>query len=332
MAKVRLLADENIALLSHYFSEVATIETFAKGKLTASQLHWAEALLVRSTCQVSKSLLAGSTVRFVGSAVTGLEHLDTAGLAALGITLYAAQGCNALAVLAYVQQVVDLLIAQQRLPKQGVAAVIGAGRIGQLVTKDLQKRGFRVLTCDPLRQQEASFVHTPLADIAGVDLITVHTPLTSIAPYATSNMLTPAFLLQQKRGCVLLNAGRGEVLAQSCLEQSWPLTLCLDVWPAEPDLKPAWLEQVWLATPHIAGHTPLGLGQGTDWVYRAFCTFFQLPLTKTLPLAWQANRHSDLAQLSTHFKQQLQLAENKAQCFQQLRKSYGQQLISSVCQ
>ena len=62
----------------------------------------ADVLLVRSVTQVDETLLAGSAVRFVGTATAGVDHLDVAALARLDIPWASAPGSNATAVVEYV--------------------------------------------------------------------------------------------------------------------------------------------------------------------------------------------------------------------------------------
>ena len=52
--------------------------------VTPAIIEKADGLLVRSVTQVDEALLAGSAVRFVGTATAGIDHLDVAALARLG--------------------------------------------------------------------------------------------------------------------------------------------------------------------------------------------------------------------------------------------------------
>ena len=58
-------------------------------------------------------------------------------------------------------------------------------------------------------------------------------------------------------GTLLLNAGRGAVIDNRALLESLTergdLLVALDVWETEPSIDRALLEQVAIATPHIAG-------------------------------------------------------------------------------
>ena len=62
----------------------------------------ADILLVRSITPVNESLLAGSSVQFVGTATAGVDHFDIEAIERLGISWSAAPGSNAVSVVEYV--------------------------------------------------------------------------------------------------------------------------------------------------------------------------------------------------------------------------------------
>ena len=63
-------------------------------------------------------------------------------------------------------------------------------------------------------------------------------------------------------GTLLLNAGRGAVIDNHALAESLALRgdllVALDVWETEPTIDRTLLDQVAIATPHIAGHSVEG--------------------------------------------------------------------------
>jgi phosphoglycerate dehydrogenase-like enzyme len=97
----------------------------------------------------------------------------------------------------------------------------------------------------------------PLADVlASADVLSVHVPATP----ETRRMVDRGFLRRMKRGAILVNVGRGEVLDEDAVYEA--LTdgtlggAGLDVRAAEPPT-PGRLEQLGnvVLTPHIAGLT-----------------------------------------------------------------------------
>ena len=130
---MHIIADANMPGLEP-FEAFATVERVDGRTLTREQLGEAEILLVRSVTRVDATLLAGSRVRFVGSATIGTDHVDLAYLAQAGITFAHAPGCNARAVAEYVLQSVLLLCAAQgRCPRETRVAVVGLGNVGRHV-------------------------------------------------------------------------------------------------------------------------------------------------------------------------------------------------------
>jgi erythronate-4-phosphate dehydrogenase len=289
---MKILADQAIPLLDYYFAEQGSIQTFSAGELQPESLKHADILLVRSTTRIDAKLLSNANkLQFIGSCVTGVDHLDETYLRQQQIAYYAAQGCNAQSVVEYVLSVIAALQLDGKLPKQGRAAVIGVGRVGQRVANLLRAIGYTVQTCDPLRITESGFTHTPLAEISDVDLICAHTPLTEQGELATHNMLARAFFQKQKPGCVLLNAGRGEVINEpDLLQYGSHLVCCLDVFANEPKLNKALVQMAYIATPHIAGHAAEAKIRGTDMVYQAAAQQFGWA-AKAMPtrtIEWQA--------------------------------------------
>lgn len=249
--------------------------------LSAADLGAARWLLVRSVTRVDQALLAGSAVRFVGTATIGTDHLDKDWLDAAGIAHAAAPGCNARAV---AEWVVASLVRQAA--GQGVAlagrhlGIVGYGQVGRQVAALSQALGLRVSACDPLlpvaEQAAAAARGIPLTTLDAllpeVDMLTLHTPLTRSGPHPTLSLLDRTRLAKLRPDAWLLNAGRGEVIDNPALVD-W-LTAgrgvaLLDVWANEPQPLPALLAAVRQASPHIAGHSLEGKWRGTWQVFAA---------------------------------------------------------------
>jgi len=97
--------------------------------------------------------------------------------------------------------------------------------------------------------------------------------LQQVQPWPSYHLLSLAQLQQLAEGAVLINAGRGELLANEVLlalaQQRPDLTLVLDVWEGEPRPDPALLEVVRFGTAHIAGYSADGKLRATAMLYRA---------------------------------------------------------------
>ncbi|MFB0525480.1 MAG: erythronate-4-phosphate dehydrogenase, partial [Phycisphaerae bacterium] len=92
---MKIVADENIPFVAECFSSIGEVELFEARKITPSVVADADALLVRSITRVDLSLLAGSKVRFVGTATIGLDHVDVDLLREKNIGFASAPGSNA---------------------------------------------------------------------------------------------------------------------------------------------------------------------------------------------------------------------------------------------
>lgn len=317
-----IVADKQIPLLQYFFDDVADVEAIAASEFCPQAVAEADIVLVRSTVKVNEALFTKHRPRFIGSCVSGQDHLDQSWLQSAGIAYYCATGCNAVAVQAYVNQVISILHSQSILPKTGQAAVIGVGHVGSLVAHSLNQLGYQVRLCDPIRvQQQADFQHQEIDQLLDSDLICLHTPLTKIGPYPTYQLFNADRVSRLKPGAVLLNAGRGAVIAPDALMRS-DIHYCLDVWPTEPEVVPQWLENSALATPHIAGHTILGKCQGTAMVYQALAEQFGWP-KKPLPQHYHDNQHRDLLQYDQQFRRAIDNSYGStAQVFKQMRMQY----------
>src|SRR5690349_20196965 len=95
MGALRIVADRNIPWVAEACAHLGAVVTLPAPAIDAAAVRDADILLVRSTVRVGEALLAGSRVRFVGTATSGVDHVDQAWLAARGIRFAAARGSNA---------------------------------------------------------------------------------------------------------------------------------------------------------------------------------------------------------------------------------------------
>jgi len=275
---MHIIADANMPGLEP-FEAFATVERVDGRTLTREQLGEAEVLLVRSVTRVDATLLAGSQVRFVGSATIGTDHVDLAYLAQAGIPFAHAPGCNARAVAEYVLQSVLLLCAAQgRCPRETRVAVVGLGNVGRRVADWLGALGMTVRGCDPLLER-AGYTGpvslAPLDQVLDADIITLHVPLTRTGDDATWHLLDKARLARLGPEQMLINTCRGPVIDNAALSRqlaagAGPLTV-LDVWEDEPTVPATLYQQVLMGSPHIAGYSLEGKRKGTRMLYDAVC-------------------------------------------------------------
>jgi erythronate-4-phosphate dehydrogenase len=300
---MRIVADENIPLLDEFFAASAQITRLPGRAITAADVQSADVLLVRSVTQVNQQLLAGSTVRFVGTCTIGTDHLDLAYLAKADIRWASAPGCNARGVVDYVLG--SLLVLAERTGadlNQRTYGVVGAGQVGSRLVKVMRALGWRVLVCDPPREAREGGDYYSLEQLLEqCDVLSVHTPLTIEGPLATRHLLDAERLQALRPDAWLINASRGAVVDNGALYQLLlqrvDVQVVLDVWEGEPlvDVPLAGLCQI--ATPHIAGYSLDGKLRGTAQIYQAFCAWQHqaatIALDSLLPKPWLAGLELD---------------------------------------
>ena len=248
--------------------------------ITAADVADADALFVRTRTFCNAGLLDGSKVRFIGTATIGYDHIDAVYCADNGIRWASAAGCNAGAVLQYVQAVVYTWAKENGCTLEGLTlGVVGVGEIGSRVVAWAESAGMRVLRNDPPRQAaEGSGDFVSLAQVvAECDIITFHPTLERGGQFPSHHLADEAFLASLKRCRLLINASRGPVVDNkallAALEGGAPYDVALDVWVGEPDIPLSLLNKVYIATPHIAGYSAEGKLNATRLVLEAFAVF-----------------------------------------------------------
>ena len=277
---VQFVVDEEIPCAREAFSQLGSVTLLPGRAMTREALRDAHALIVRSVTKVDAALLANTNVQFVGTATTGVEHIDRAYLTARNIGFAAALGCNANAVAEYVLTALlvtahakDLILSEKTL------GIIGAGRIGSLVAAKVPALGMQTLLHDPpLARATGDRRYRPLSEILQADFITLHVPLTLDGPDATVHLIGKDELAHMAPAAVLINTARGEVVDHAALldalRRRAVAGAVLDVWDKEPAIDWALLNQVTLGTPHIAGYSSDGKLNATAMLYHACCRFW----------------------------------------------------------
>ncbi len=277
---MKIVADENIPLVTEVFGCLGKVQTYAGRSITAAQVKGADALLVRSVTSVNESLLRGSNVKFVGTCTIGTDHIDQAYLQAQGIGFSSSPGCNAYGVVDYVISALVRLSMQQDFDlSTRCVGVVGVGNVGSRLKARLEAMGIRCLCCDPLHDDQniPGLVHLDEL-IAESDIISLHTPLTKNGGHPTFHLFNAENLPKLKPGSIFINTSRGAVVDNraltTLLSQRKDITAVMDVWEGEPDISLPLLDHVALATPHIAGYSLDGKINGTRMVYQALCRYF----------------------------------------------------------
>jgi erythronate-4-phosphate dehydrogenase len=244
--------------------------------LSPDQLQGVDVLLVRSVTRVDAELLDRFAPVFVGSATSGIDHVDQAALRDRRIGFAYAPGSNADSVVDYVLSVLSLgddkLAALTRGADFGI---IGYGHIGRRLHARLQALGINCKAYDPWLAMADYPALTSLESVLACPVVSVHAALTRSAPWPSYHMLDAALLRQLPAGALFINAGRGELLATEellALHRTRPdVALALDVWEQEPSVDVDLLAACRFGTAHIAGYSLDGKLRATWMLYQAAC-------------------------------------------------------------
>jgi erythronate-4-phosphate dehydrogenase len=274
---------ETVLLGREAFQTLGDVIVIPDRQIGPEHLQDADALVIRSKTKVTPDLLAGTPVRFVGTATAGFEHIDVHGLEKEGIGWCAAPGCNADSVADYITAALLSLHTCASVKLEGkTIGIIGVGQVGSRVAKRAEALGLRVLLNDPPRaaKEGATGFHSLGTLLSESDIVTLHVPLIKENPWPTLKMANGRFFEQMKPSSLLINASRGQGLDADALLLAQANGIIahavLDVWDPEPALRADVLAAATLGTPHIAGHSFEGKLNGTVQVYHEACRFFDV--------------------------------------------------------
>lgn len=265
---MKIVADSHIPYLDlPPYAQVVRLDT-----ITAADVRDADVLLVRTRTRCDAALLAGSRVRFIGSATIGTDHIDLDYCHSHGITVCNAPGCNAPAVAQWVLASIGHWMAARGIGHTAslTLGIVGVGHVGTIVARWARQLGFTVVLNDPPRQAtECSDSFSSLDQVLErSDIITFHTPLTRDGEWPTWHLCDDRFLEKASQCRLLLNAARGSVChTQALLRYSGDLAI--DCWEDEPHIQAALLDKAYIATPHIAGYSRQGKQRGTQMIHDA---------------------------------------------------------------
>ena len=279
---MKIICDTNLPLGRTLFSTLGQVTLVDGTRLTREVVRDAELLMVRDT-PINEALLGGTSVRFVGTAVTGTDHVDDAWLARAGIRWVNAPRANGESVADYcTAALLEYAHMRHRVLSGATVALIGVGWIGDMMRRRCEALGMRVLCCDPPRQENpidtAAQGFLPLADtLREADYVIPFVPLTKTGRHPTWHMLDAATLAGVKYGAVLINMARGAVCdtdaVVAALREGLIGDAIIDTWEGEPNFSAQLADLAFLATPHLAGHSYEGKVNGTLAIYHAACAY-----------------------------------------------------------
>src|ERR1700744_3830341 len=262
--KINILFLENIsdAAVKHFKDSGYASVRKLTGALSEEQLireiKDVHLLGIRSKTQITPKVLeAAKKLQAIGCFCIGVNQVDLKSATSNGVVVFNAPYSNTRSVAELVIGLAILLI--RRIPDKTTAAhqgiwlkeskgsyelrgktlgIIGYGNIGAQVSVLAEALGMKVIYYDtvtklPLGNAEQK---KTLKEVVGqADIVTLHVPDTA----QTKNLINKTVLKQFKKGSILLNYARGEVVdlegLAKCLQEGQLSGAAIDVYPWEPE-------------------------------------------------------------------------------------------------
>jgi D-3-phosphoglycerate dehydrogenase len=273
-------------------------ETGLAGDALAAALRGRQAILVRGQTQVTGDVIrAVPGLRVIARAGAGTDNIDTKAAAAAGVAVFNAPGANAVSVAEHVWGLIFALLRHipeaDRSMKDGkweksklmgsevagrTLGLVGLGYVGREVARVGIALRCRVLGYDPVEGAAADVVGIERVDLDTVfresDIVSLHAPLTN----ETRHLAGTERLALVKRGAILVNAARGELVDDGALAAALAdgrvAGAGLDVFEKEPlgDSALRGLPNVVL-TPHLGGSTAEAQERAAIKAAEAVCAF-----------------------------------------------------------
>lgn len=281
---INVLADKYLHNIRSYMPENINLDLYDPNEGFPSTLQGANAMLIRTVHNINKQTLADlpSSLRFIGTASAGSDHVDVDYLKNNGVSFSNAAGCNARSVAEYVAT--SLLLwseAKGNNLSEYSVAIIGAGHVGTQVQKLLEDLGISYTLYDPPRElREDKFESAPINEVLKCDILTFHTPLTKTGSHPTYHWLDWEKLSGNSFE-LILNTARGGVIDESALlkakHHGSVRDIIIDVWENEPEFSFKTADEAFIKTPHIAGYSEQAKSNATQIIVNIMLDHFDMP-------------------------------------------------------
>ena len=298
--KIKIVIDKDIPFIQGVFEPYANVFYIEGSQISAPDVYDADALIIRNRTKCDRKLLENSSVRYIATATSGFDHIDTEYCKQNNILWSNAAGCNSGSVMQYVASALAYLALEKNIDLTSkTIAIIGVGHTGKKVSALADILGMKKLLYDPPRALiEGNEGFTSLENIMeNADIISFHVPLQYGDVNETLHFADDFFFSQLKKKPIIINTSRGEVVDTKALKKALDNGIVegciLDVFENEPTVEKTFLDYCILATPHIAGYSADGKANATQHAVQTIGTFFDLPLknwqTPSIPMPEMSN-------------------------------------------
>jgi D-3-phosphoglycerate dehydrogenase len=240
-----------------------------------------DGIMVRQGRITEEVIAASPRLKVIAKHGVGIDNVDIAAAARLGIPVLRAMGSNSRAVaehtialaLSLIKEILplDKAVKSGEWPKPtfigkdflgATIGLIGYGGIGRETARMAEALGMEVVVHDPFAPgaaeadgfASASDIDHMLPDL---DILSIHCPLTA----ATRDLIDARRLGLMKKTAVLVNTARGGIINEAALAEALSAGTvagaALDSFATEPPAadSPLWALNTLIATPHIGGVT-----------------------------------------------------------------------------
>lgn len=240
-----------------------------------------DGMMVRQGRITEEVIAASPRLKVIAKHGVGIDNVDIAAAARLGIPVLRAMGSNSRAVaehtialaLSLIKEILplDKAVKSGEWPKPtfigkdflgATIGLIGYGGIGRETARMAEALGMEVVVHDPFAHgaaeadgfASASDIDRMLPDL---DILSIHCPLTA----ATRDLIDARRLGLMKKTAVLVNTARGGIINEAALADALSAGTvagaALDSFATEPPAadSPLWALSTLIATPHIGGVT-----------------------------------------------------------------------------
>ncbi|MFN4284474.1 MAG: phosphoglycerate dehydrogenase [Lacibacter sp.] len=288
--KINILLLENISeravnqIKAHGYVNVRKLNSALGEEELIKEIKDVHLLGIRSKTQITERVLQAATkLQAIGCFCIGVNQVNLKAATARGVVVFNAPYSNTRSVAELVIGLSIMLI--RRIPDKNKAAhdgiwlkdakgsfelrgktmgIIGYGNIGSQVSVLAEAMGMKVLYYDivtKLPLGNAMQVRSLKELLAAADIVSLHVPETP----QTKNLINKTNLKHFKKGAILLNYARGEVVdleaVRKCLLEGHLSGAAIDVFPVEPEKSGDRFQTPLqdlpnvILTPHIGGST-----------------------------------------------------------------------------